>query len=190
MIYDIAGDMTAQSGTNLLLLKKILDNLSNAAAGATNNHGQKSAIGLYDHAQFSKFQNNFKGATAAAISKSLVKLKTPTTYEALNYLIPSVDALGDEEQQFKALTINLVLRYKVKTYNLFAPLCGERYLLEVRTSDIIDALTGYLKTLAKPVEQFLEALKEVADFMMNAMPRIKELIPQFILMQQMVFTLV
>ena len=161
MIYDIAGDMTAQKGPNIFFIEE-LSNKSDAAAGATNNK-QLNKPGLYDHAQFSKFQNNFKGATVAGISKSLVSVKTPTTYEALNYLIPSVDALGEKVATVQGNPNPSLSGSTV--YNLFAPLCGERYLLKCDPADIVKALTGYLKTLERPVDAFNGALNEVAQSM-------------------------
>ena len=160
MMYDVVGDMASHNNAKIFFVKQTPDS-SKAPTGSVNQN--MNYVGLYDHAQFKRFKENSFGVTTALISKSLVKLKTPTTYEALNYLIPSVDALGE-----KVATVQgpQNLNFGGGTiYNLFAPLCGDNYLLKCDPVDINKAINGYLDALNAPVKVFLEALAGVAEMM-------------------------
>ena len=100
LIYDVSGDMGTHNIAKVFIVPEKNTNPADVPTGNINNVLNNSAIGLYDHAQFKAFKSNFFGRSTTQIESSIVKLKTPTKYEALNYLIPSaIGGVGDEGEK-------------------------------------------------------------------------------------------
>jgi hypothetical protein len=164
MVYDIIGNMAPHITNSLMIVDQKTTNPDHIATGPVNTT-MSDRSGLYDHDQYSAFKNNLIGLTTDGINKSIIKLKKPTVYEALNYLVPSAQALGEKvatvqgvgNPNFSGSTI----------YNLFAPFCGDNYLISCKAADVSPIIEKYLAALEKPVTDFLEGLSQVSKKMMD-----------------------
>ena len=96
LIYDfLPGNMGSHNSDQLMIINAQAED--KRAASPVNPEG--IAAGLYDHAQYKAFESNLFGLNTQSISKSIVKLKKPTLYDALNYLIPSASSLSDNAEK-------------------------------------------------------------------------------------------
>ncbi len=135
-------------------------------------------MGLYNKEQFESFSSNFPemrsggSISAQAISDALNKVRAPTEYEKLNYLIPtpqslhgpsglSLDSVGyiptSETQQKND--------YTIYNYRIFAPLFeGNSAYLFNAMGDIEDMVNKYLeKRVEGSVKKYLNALFQVRE---------------------------
>ena len=119
--------------------------------------------GLYNKNQFKAFSDHLHGlleggTTIAADQyyKAIRKVRAPTKYEALNYLIPTAEN--------KSENINSVSQISVvgeDSYSLFAPLFSESGLYK-NEEDIVNVLSDYLRENEPSITSFLTALQKAS----------------------------
>ncbi|RLA64112.1 MAG: hypothetical protein DRQ88_06405 [Epsilonproteobacteria bacterium] len=120
-------------------------------------------LGLYDKEVFRELAKNLGTAGAASslsqqeIDMAIRRARAPTNYDALNYLIPTMDN--------EAENLNSPSRVHVGPdgkYDIFAPLYGTNTLY-ASISDIGVVMDEYLANTKIAVDTYLAALAEVAE---------------------------
>ncbi len=134
-------------------------------------------LGLHSKVQFDFFKSNFSGniASGAAITQdtiedSINRVRRPTKYDAVNYLIPVVpdgSSLPSENIPFVRQSVNCGEPFPPESnptpcYSLYAPLFGQGTLFQDATATqeiIADTIDRFKPAVAK----FINALKEVSE---------------------------
>ncbi|MBT5093443.1 MAG: Tad domain-containing protein [Halobacteriovoraceae bacterium] len=138
----------------------------------------KEQMGLYDSTQFELFARLQTDITASPdtsmsgeeILKIIHKVRAPTKYEALNYLIPSLQELNDPDQLEVTHLINRANELPdapgTFAYNLYAPLFGVGTLY-ANVSTIETEVGKYIDGSSLAIDKLIEGLKGVHDFMID-----------------------
>ncbi|GAB4411483.1 MAG: hypothetical protein OHK0056_15540 [Bacteriovoracaceae bacterium] len=131
--------------------------------------------GLYNQTQFKQFWNlqNSSGAavmSAEDVEKTLQRVRAPTRYEALNYMIPNFIEPGTPPNPFDTNPsfIDQNPDPEVITYMIYAPLYGQGLPHNLEVDGIIAEVTNIIQFNMSAIDRFLEVLKEVADSMIAA----------------------
>lgn len=131
---------------------------------STHSPSETPALGLYDKEVFRLFANNLTTPSSSASSLSAAEVdqairfaRAPTNYDALNYLIPTME---NEDENLNSLS--RIQLGPDGQYDIFAPLFGENTLYN-NIDDIGGVLDEYLNNTEAAVTTYLRALKEVAD---------------------------
>ncbi len=131
---------------------------------STHNPSENPALGLYDKEVFRLFASNLttpsssaSSLSAADVEEAIRKARGPTNYDALNYLIPTMDNENENLNSISKISLG-----PDGNYDLFAPLYGENTLYKT-IDDIGVVLDQYLSNTEIAVQTYLKALKEVAD---------------------------
>jgi hypothetical protein len=131
---------------------------------STHSPSESPPLGLYDKGLFRLFASNLSAATSSAsslsageVDEAIRNARAPTNYDALNYLIPTME---NEDENLNSLS-RIAIGPDGK-YDLFAPLFGENTLYN-NIDDIGSVLDDYLNNTDAAVTTYLKALKEVAD---------------------------
>lgn len=128
-------------------------------------------LGLYNKKQFELFIKNIDlppGAidlTPELVQESLERVRAPTRYEALNYLIPTYeDPSDDETGGFDSVpVVNNVSGDKNRIfYRLFAPLYGAGTLYD-SPEQIKTTLYQYIRANEVAINVYLDSLKAASD---------------------------
>jgi hypothetical protein len=132
-------------------------------------------LGLHSKSQFNSFKANFSGSTTDAaitqdtIEDSINRVRRPTKYDAVNYLIPVVPDSGSpltENIPFVRQNVNCPPfppeSKPTPCYNIYAPLYGDGTLFQdaTATQEIIAETVDRFKPA---VEKFINSLKEVSE---------------------------
>lgn len=134
------------------------------------------SLGLHAKPQFDALKSNFTGSLAAgsaitqdAIEDSINRVRRPTKYDAVNYLVPVVpDGSGPPSENIPMVRQGVNCQAfppesnPTPCYNLYAPLYGPGTLFQdaTATQEIIAETIDRFKPA---VEKFLDALKDVSE---------------------------
>ncbi len=161
LLYDFGanvGSIANQSYTADTILS--LQPAPNMIAAETSNE----ELGLYDVEQFRLFSgliNNDGGAiTSELVGEALRKVRSPTRYEALNYLIPTTNNIGMEAPD-SAVKLGNGINGAI-IYDLYAPLFGPGTLYQDINS-LEEIVTTFIDSNQNAIKTFELSLKEVAD---------------------------
>ena len=141
------------------------------ATGATVTGDQ--LFGLYDAKQFARFAShleitNPQFITATQIEKAIESVRQPTRYEALNYMIPTMENSPSENPENLSAFPSVVVTEPPSSitgnnfYKLFAPLWGNDTLYPTPNS-IVQIITDYMNASSDAVDIYIDTLKDVAE---------------------------
>ena len=167
MIYDIGDDpasTVASMGEHQNASEK-LEILQEATSDHSAQYSIEEKAGLYDKDQFKALARNFLGFEAEEITKSIYLARQPTRYDALNYLVPTVNnqTVDPPIESPSFVPAANDLGDGLYQYAIFAPLISasgiykEAAHVTAAISDFIDANDGAIDT-------YLESLKEVSEY--------------------------
>lgn len=165
-------------GINGLASVNKLDNVTNENdAYRAVIFGKEGQYGLYSLKQFQLFASNKQGGGGAIFStqevaQSIMNVRKPTRYEALNYMIPLFDEngnndLGIDTNPYISLTdvpINFADQATTKQYRIFAPLFGEGTLY-LEPAELLDMVQSYINSNISAIETYLSSLQRIAQAM-------------------------
>ncbi len=124
--------------------------------------------GLFNGYQYKLFRGNLVPPSGGILSvenidASIRNVRRPTRYEAMNYLIPTVERSGDGNTGLDSIPIvkNIAGPGGVKRYHIFAPLIHEDALY-TQMSSIEEAAKNFLDVNQTSIDTFLSALDKVA----------------------------
>lgn len=133
------------------------------------------AVGLYDVAQYQELRNILERAkannggivNARTIEEAILEVRSPTRYEALNYLIPYAKAPGVPELHTVAYIQNAANREASPSdpasYLIDAPLFGpSTYYTNVRT--IGNEVEEYVDEIQPAIDKYIQSLRDLAAF--------------------------
>ncbi len=135
--------------------------------------------GLFNSDQFIAFKSNAVGADfdADTIYAAINSVRAPTVYEAMNYLIPTSNALTQIEETNidSAPFINPTQGSGTPTdpyiYSIFAPLFGEGTLFDSPIK-AADAINEIIKSSQGGVDTYMAAMEKVSSEMRGTKPEI------------------
>ncbi|WP_127716620.1 TadE/TadG family type IV pilus assembly protein [Halobacteriovorax sp. HLS] len=130
-------------------------------------------LGLFDAKQFTKLASHLQITdpsliTADQIEIAIESARRPTRYEALNYMIPTMENSPTDNPENLSAFPAVVIKTPSSPitgnnfYQLFAPLWGTDTLYPTPDS-IISVIQNYLTSSDQAVEKYLDALKSVAE---------------------------
>ena len=130
--------------------------------------------GLYDMEQYRSLRAALPAGvdtqatmTQDEIEQSIERARAPTTYDALNYLIPTVKGFpGDIEGKETLKPLAQTSPSGAPLYSYFAPLFGQGTLY-LNDSTVVEVLGDYIGSLSTSVSAYNLALKDYADQMRN-----------------------
>ena len=161
LLYDLQGDMDGHKSAAEALQVVKYDQGPPSLRG-----------GLFDPTQFFQFASNINrgsGLTSMdpnTINQAIDRVKAPTVYEALNYLIPDYDPGQAKQTAFVSQVSEVDGKPQLKVYApLYCPRCPYQSL-----GDIEDYLNRfYVEDIAaNSIEAFAQSMKNVADKIRNS----------------------
>lgn len=168
ILYDyIPGAMANQANPTTSKLQ-VLKNATSYSEAYT---GVMPAIGVYNKKQFEtlsmSFQPIINNPTPDNVTVAIEQARQPTRYDALNYLIPTIDENNAGADLETVATIankipNPAKPNSIFYYNLYAPLFHTQSLFPTPQS-VKGELERYIINNESAVTAFLEAFKQVAD---------------------------
>ncbi|MCK5884425.1 MAG: Tad domain-containing protein [Bacteriovoracaceae bacterium] len=129
------------------------------------------SLGLYDKKQFREFYRNLQigsGAvdvTPSMVSAAMERVRAPTKYEALNYLIPTYEDPGDSTTGgFDSIPVvnNTSSDPSKISYEIYAPLYGPGTLYD-NPEQIKSVIYQYIRSNEPSIMTYLDALKSARD---------------------------
>lgn len=131
--------------------------------------------GLYNKEQFIKFSNNKVGSGGAIFSnqqvlQSIYRVRKPTRYDALNYMVPVMDETGDNplgidsNPYIQLLPQALPEDPTTRLYRLFAPLYGEGTLFSTPAA-VINIVNNYINANQPSIQKYLDSIEKIASGM-------------------------
>jgi len=164
LLYDLVGNIRAQANFQDSYL---------SYTAATSHNGSKTVkeiTGLHDREQFRAFAGNLpsglgpgRALTVQETDDSIARARGPTSYEAINYLIPTCHNVQelDSVPVVRPLSGNDCENGGIVRYQLFAPLIGPGLLYPTAAS-----LKGHVDQVMianRPsIEKFLNTLRDLA----------------------------
>ncbi len=130
----------------------------------------KESKGLYNAKQFYKFSSNTVNPTAGTVfsaeevKQSIENVRMPTKYEALNYMIPTIED-GKNSNNLESAQ-EIVIEDGKNGYKLYGPLFGENTLYN-NLENIKEIMSTYLDFQQKAVRTFTNSLREVSQELRN-----------------------
>lgn len=128
--------------------------------------------GLFNKSQFRQFwrlQNSSGGSVMSAddVEKTLERVRAPTRYEALNYMIPNFVENGAIPSEFDTYPsfINKSTDPTRVQYQIYAPLFGPNFPHDKDVAGIINEVNTFITSNSAAVQRFLDTLKEIRDQM-------------------------
>ena len=127
----------------------------------------KEAAGLYSSHQFSRFkppslQSRGAGISRDLIEREIINIRRPTSYEAANYLIPTLESDHKEQGLFSIGPIaSSTGAPSPSPYNIYAPLIGEGLLFQ-SINELEDIIQNYLGRNESALRVYMRGLKQVA----------------------------
>ncbi|OUR96222.1 hypothetical protein A9Q84_07645 [Halobacteriovorax marinus] len=130
----------------------------------------REKVGLYDSRQYARFASHLDVSdptlvTATEIEKSLESVRQATRYEALNYMIPTMEEGSQNPENLAAFPSAVKKGNNPITgnpfYELYAPLFGPDTLYTT-PAVIIGVIQEYLGQSSDAIELYLDSLKTVA----------------------------
>ncbi|TNE96552.1 MAG: hypothetical protein EP326_13175 [Deltaproteobacteria bacterium] len=124
--------------------------------------------GLLNGKQYKIFRANLVPPTGgilsvANIDASIRNVRRPTRYEAMNYMIPTIERGGDGNTNLDSIPIvKNIEQSGIKKYHIFAPLIHEDSLYKQMAS-IEEAAKAFLAANDTSITSFIDALKTVRD---------------------------
>lgn len=131
---------------------------------------EEEKVGLFDKLQYLAFRapvsplNEQAGTMSAAdIELAIETVKSPTNYDMANYLIPTVEGLGDDTENIETLKpFRTSPITGTPVYAIYAPLYGEATLYRNQES-IKSILNNYINgPLRQSIEKYIESLRDAA----------------------------
>ncbi len=172
LIYQLPSSgtkLTGGDGTFIRKLKQYPSGTSPAQEG----------VGLFDGEQFRAFRNSLEGVGAynggvsftdqTVIEAAIRNARKPTDYDAANYLIPTLRGHTKDEELESMPTLNYIGDANNQQVAYFAPLYGAGYLYNSRSS-VETVVKDYLSSAVKPVEKYLDSLKDYSAAMIALNP--------------------
>jgi len=167
LLYDYLGDMRGQVGSGGGSLNGVLGIVRKDLAQAYSNIDEGK--GLYRKDQFAAFSGNLPNLagnsqatiTTQNIYDAIYSARSPTAYEALNYLIPSDPANNIAEGMDSASLVQGSTTNGLFNYQIYAPLFGTG-LLYNSAPEVVIAVNQFLSEIKSPVQKFVDTLGEVA----------------------------
>ncbi|MCR9204270.1 MAG: Tad domain-containing protein [Halobacteriovoraceae bacterium] len=135
----------------------------------------ENQYGLYNKDQFLKFARNKQGGGGAIFSnqqvlQSIYRVRKPTRYEALNYMVPLMDETGDNALRIDSnpyvqlLPQTLPEDPTTRLYRLFAPLYGEGTMFATPAA-VSNSVNNYINANSDSIKKYLDTIKAIADGM-------------------------
>ena len=164
LLYDFEnmGDIAPMDSGNIIEILRAAG--TEALARSTD-----ETMGLYDSHQYQLFRANLvdRGSsvvlTPEDVEISLNNARSPTRYEALNYLIPTLgNSQNDGLESPHLVTSSNPTDSTKGTINLFAPLFGQDTLFQ-DINTITNIIGSYLEYNEPATEKYLASLKRVAE---------------------------
>ncbi len=167
LLYDFETEGDLQSSTGGAKV-----NILRRASTYSQSKQPEEKSGLYDYNQYELFLkaypeiSNGRNLSQFATHQALEKIRRPTRYEAMNYLIPHYEEnTAENPENLESLPIAARVGTgpgESPMYRLFAPLEGPDTLYE-NTAFASVVVKKYLDANAPSINSFLNALKKVAD---------------------------
>lgn len=160
LLYDITSKMDGQSGGGADSIQIIKDE---GRPDPTN----PSALvaGLYSRDQYQAFAGSIDPASASSdtVRLGINRMKQPTKYEALNYLIPNIEHSEDLDAMGVVAKVGgNGTDTSPYTYQILAPLWGENTLFQDQ-ADVVNALEEFLTISDQAVSAYVDSLKQTAS---------------------------
>jgi hypothetical protein len=164
--FDNYSDLAVHTTSGAGAMATISQNLSGGNTDA-------EKYGLYNAKQYTKFASHLNKTnpsliTAQVIEEAIEKVRQPTRYESLNYMIPIMEnAPSDNPENLSAIP-NVVIEGPPSTitnhnfYNLYAPLWGNDTLYTTPDS-IISVIQDYLSSSDQAITKYMDSLQVVAQ---------------------------
>jgi hypothetical protein len=156
------------------------DRIPQTSFYVSNNLGTNESAGLYTTDQYRALRDNIFPASSdnnptldqKEIETAIERVRAPTNYDTLNYLVPTLRTSGNDLQDqiegyesLKQLAqTNPITEKPLVAY--FAPLFGQKTLYK-NAATITEVLGDYVNSLESSVLAYNESLKEFADQMRN-----------------------
>lgn len=131
--------------------------------------------GLYNGKIFNKFRSNLPTAggnvSVDSINDGILKSKSPTLYEANNYLIPTTEEMNSDQKtdSFGIITQESNTQYsggQIYDMQIFAPLISSSSEAVYKSlGDLDSILDQYLKAQEVAIEKYIGAMNLAADAM-------------------------
>ena len=158
-------DPQVAAGSGIVPLS-VATNPTNAGANnvvgvdAPNTGLESEDKGLYDSNQFRQFASNLtaqiQNLDATLLDDSIYAALKPTKYEALNYLIPTIDN-QNENISSKSVVVDISQQPSRIQYRLFAPLFGNNSLYTNEAS-VVGIVNQFISANGQAVTAYMEAL--------------------------------
>lgn len=180
LLFDFTnpGDMNVHNtGTEFVVLTPA-NSIGTAATGTGEDKG------LYNTAQFDLFVRDARailaGASSAILSgpeidEVLDKSRKPTKYEAMNFLIPTLDmsyqTSGANSSNLDTTPTAISVGTKsdgVERYQIYAPLFGVDTLYGDNIASISGIIDSYIDYQDDAIEEYMKAMKEVRNSILAA----------------------
>jgi len=155
----------------LILLKPITGDCRPFQAGDGTDFPADDAKGLYQQDQFKAFfsqldMNPVTGPSATDVAKGILKIRRPTKYEAMNYLIPAYYPTGSSSFEGPSVVVGNVendLAIPYVNYQLYAPLIGAGTLFP-SSIDLLTMIGNHIDNSASAVVTYLKGFENVAKW--------------------------
>ncbi len=134
----------------------------------------KESAGLFNSEQFFGFKNNLTSASGfisgsasinsqATIRDAIKRARGVTNYDMANYLVPTHLDLADEAQNLEAsTTLKKITGEADDIVAYYGPIMRPGTIYP-NANTVRDVMTDYLGMLEAPIEQYLDALKDVSQ---------------------------
>lgn len=172
LLYD-AIDLQKQKGTGSSSILVVKDALNQSRAYFST---PEESYGLYDKKQFQSFQSNLVRAADIVMSEdeiqtSIHKVRAPTTYEAMNYMVPIT--YEGRDPLYSVQTVRKISNFSDGTqqYQIYAPLFGAGTIYGSNTASIEGMIADYIESSEPAVQEYLNSLKVVAESIMTKRTR-------------------
>lgn len=167
LIYNyISGDMSNHDSANISIIEKISGeaNQSDAKSGA---ELKVDSAGMYSDEQFKEFSSVLPGASsidANTLNEAIIKVKKPTAYDSLNYMIPTHHTGSDIESPTIITSTPDPNYANVFNWSMYAPLIDDQFLYK-NEQEIEVVVQNFVESNELAYASFIFALSEVAKSM-------------------------
>ncbi|EPZ50147.1 putative Flp pilus-assembly TadE/G-like protein [Bacteriovorax sp. BAL6_X] len=160
MIYNLNSQTTSESDLPTLAYNPNPSNITGENAGLFTT---KQFVDL--RANIPNYTVNQAGVTAQNLQEAFQNVRAPTNYDALNYMVPTVDSLETDTSSDHFPSVRYI-DTSAKTIGYFAPLFHGTLLYKDREA-LTGVLTDYIDTLSDAVIVFRKALSFYATKVRN-----------------------
>jgi len=128
-------------------------------------------LGLYDREEFEAFSEHLEKSNgfieASAVENALKNVKRPTSYENLNYLIPTTEKINND-LQIDTLGLGKADNQDSRV-PIYAPLYGENLLYQTPLQ-ILQSIQLFLENQKPAINVFVENLFKISERIRNIQP--------------------